>query len=104
MLTVYLKGQKDVILRKFESFELNDPGTPRRCGGIGDILVGVISSIISMHGETDLISSDKIIQCLIISGKIVRKASEQAFVQKGRSMSAPDVIQNIGNSFEQLFE
>lgn len=104
MCIVYLKGQKDVISSKLGSFELNDSGTPRRCGGLGDVLVGVISSIISMLEDTNNIKFEEIIHCLIISGKIVRKASEHAFLQKRRSMSALDVVKNIGESFEKIFE
>jgi len=67
-------------------------------------LGGVIASIISMHGDTICMSYNQIIECLLLSGKIVRKATKFSFAAKRRSMSALDVIEKLGKSFEQIFE
>lgn len=90
----------------FDNFnhEIVEEGAPRRCGGIGDILGGVIASIISMHGGTEDMNYHEISDCLVLSGRIVRKATKLAFSVKRRSMSALDVIEQLGYSFEQIFE
>lgn len=84
--------------------EIVDEGAPRRCGGIGDILGGVLASIISMHGDPKDMNYHEIIDCLVLGGKIVRKATKMAFTVKSRAMSALDVIEQLGYSFEQTFE
>jgi NAD(P)H-hydrate repair Nnr-like enzyme with NAD(P)H-hydrate dehydratase domain len=38
-----IKGEKDIILGK-KSFIINTEGGLKRCGGIGDILAGAIST------------------------------------------------------------
>lgn len=101
---LYLKEENDEIKNKSYVMKINDRGSPRRCGGLGDVLSGIIAAIISMCGETFLLESDEIIQCLIHSGKIARLASNLAFEKKKRTMSAIDVIENLGISFEQIFE
>lgn len=83
---------------------ISELGAPRRCGGIGDILSGVIAALFSMCGNSDSLSFDEQIQCLALSGKIVRRATRLAFESKGRSMSALDIIWNIGSAFEQVLE
>ena len=57
-----------------------------------------------MHGDTLLMNYNQIIECLIVGGKIVRKATNLAFTAKRRSMSALDVIEKLGESFEQIIE
>ena len=84
--------------------EVNDQGCPRRCGGIGDVLSGTIAAIISMHGNISSLSDADFIQCIFLSGKLVRLASKTAFERKKRSMSAVDVIENLSVAFEQIFE
>lgn len=84
--------------------ELHDQGCPRRCGGLGDVLSGVIAAIISMNGDITSILTDDFINCIFFGGKLVRLASKLAFGEKRRSMSALDVIENIGPAFEQIFE
>ena len=65
---------------------------------------GVLASIISMHGNTAFMNYEQIMECLVLGGKIVRKATNLAFMVKRRSMSAVDVIAKLGDSFEQIIE
>ncbi len=57
-----------------------------------------------MHGNSHFLTFDEEIECLMLSGKIVRGATKLAFVSKKRSMSAFDVIGFLGPSFEQTFK
>lgn len=84
--------------------ELDYQGIPRRCGGLGDILCGVIAALISMNDKRSVDSYSELFICLSLSGKILREACIMAFNQKGRSMSAIDVIKNIGSSLKVIFE
>lgn len=42
-MTLLIKGKYDLILGK-KSFIVGTEGGPKRCGGIGDILVGVLGT------------------------------------------------------------
>ena len=84
--------------------ELHVEGAPRRCGGIGDVLSGVIAAILSMCGNTDSMCFEEEIECIMLGGRVVRTATKLAFEYKKRSMSAIDVIEALGKSFEQIFE
>ena len=101
---IYAKGEIDRIISSDLTIELYDQGCPRRCGGIGDVLSGVIAAIFSMNGNISLIQSQDFIQCIFLSGKLVRLASKLAFEKRKRSMSAIDVIENLSIAFEQIFE
>lgn len=101
---LYSKGEIDRIISVTFELELDEQGSPRRCGGIGDVLSGVIAAIISMNGNTFSIDTNEIIMCLKFGGQIVRRSSKIAFEKKRRSMSAIDVIENLGISFEQILQ
>ena len=101
---IYAKGEVDRVISSHSTIELDDQGCPRRCGGIGDVLSGVIAAIISMNGPDTSIDSEDFIQSIYLSGKIVRIASKHAFEKRKRAMSALDVIENIRFAFEQIFE
>lgn len=103
-MIIYAKGEIDTIIHKNEKLFIDAFGAPRSCGGIGDVLSGVIAAIISMNGVSSIISTSELFICLNIAGRIVRKASALAFNVKGRSMSAVDVIENIGSSFKMILE
>lgn len=57
-----------------------------------------------MNGRIISIKSEEFVQCIVLSGKMVRLASKLAFEKKKRSMSATDVIENLSIAFEQIFE
>jgi NAD(P)H-hydrate repair Nnr-like enzyme with NAD(P)H-hydrate dehydratase domain len=57
-----------------------------------------------MTGGISPVSSEDFVNCIALSGKIVRLASSIAFKKKKRSMSAVDVIENLSTAFEQIFE
>lgn len=101
---IYAKGEIDRIISSVSTIELCDQGCPRRCGGIGDVLSGVIAAIISMSGNIPVIQSQDFVQCIFLSGKLVRLASKLSFEKRKRSMSAIDVIENLSIAFEQIFE
>lgn len=77
-------------------------GTPRRCGGLGDVLSGVIAAIISMHFTLKDYDNDYLNYCILFAGELVRKASRLAYEQKSRGMSALDVIANIPHCFDDM--
>lgn len=103
-IIIYSKGQIDCILRGHDKlYEMSEPGSPRRCGGLGDVLVGIIAALISMSEKSNCIDDSEIYECLLAAGKMARWASGQAFRKLGRSMSALDVIDFIKEAFDNEF-
>ena len=80
------------------------PGAPRRCGGLGDVLSGVISACISMSGDINHIDEIRIKDSILFSGELLRKTSRNAFLQRSRAMSATDVINNLHLFFDDIIQ
>eukprot|EP00924_Labyrinthula_sp_SR-Ha-C_P001333 maker-scaffold_44-snap-gene-0.49-mRNA-1 protein AED:0.01 eAED:0.01 QI:164/1/1/1/0/0/2/95/324 len=98
---VVLKGAADQI-SDGTSFASNDKyGSSRRCGGQGDVLAGSVGSFTAWFVGSK--ETNPILPALAAS-LLVRKANEISFQQKKRSMTTPDIIENIGSVFYDLFE
>lgn len=101
---IYCKDDTDTLLWKEEKINCSVAGAPRRCGGLGDVLSGVIAAVISMHCDINTINDVNINDCIMFAGELIRKASRLAFEQRSRGMSATDVIANIPKSFDEMTE
>lgn len=101
-VSIYCKNKVDTINVADLVDTCDVEGTPRRCGGLGDVLSGVISAIISMHGNISEYNSQSLLELLKIAGAIVRGASKIAFETKKRGMSALDVIESIPRVFDSI--
>lgn len=78
------KGPSDKVNYQGQSANVNDIGTPRRCGGQGDILNGILAFLVNNN-------EDKL-EAMKLSCKILRKAANLAFQKKNTSMIARDII------------
>ena len=90
---------------------MKNQGSLKRCGGIGDILTGIISAYLSSFkkSNTEYFSSEenskhlsteinkKISLICVLSCFICREAARLAFINKGISLTAPDVIKKLEN-------
>mmetsp|Transcript_24480 Transcript_24480/g.26768 ORF Transcript_24480/g.26768 Transcript_24480/m.26768 type:complete len:301 (-) Transcript_24480:13-915(-) len=171
-VTVYRKGEVDLITSGNDVYAITERGSPRRCGGQGDILAGTLATayywafkaepqnllnlstqltnntkIESFESRVDLddiaqifpevqanerailskslataggaqrlapsissfpssASRDRIgaILASLLAGNIVKQASSLAFNKFGRSMTAPNVIGDLGNAFNTFVD
>lgn len=92
---VHIKKTRDVI-------ELPEGGSNRRCGGQGDILSGCLATFYSWALEGNVPNPGPV-SCAA-AGLLTKKCNELAFEKHGRSMLASDMIHEIHNVFEQVFE
>ncbi|CAA3001326.1 ATP-dependent (S)-NAD(P)H-hydrate dehydratase [Olea europaea subsp. europaea] len=104
-VTILRKGESDYISNGEEVSAVNIFGSPRRCGGQGDILSGSVAVFLSWArqcaAEGGWSPSPTILGC--ISGSaILRKAASLAFVNKRRSTLTSDIIECLGQSLEEL--
>lgn len=116
-LTIVQKGNTDHISDGASAFSSDFFGSPRRCGGQGDVLSGSIgvfmawardfyeksgSSVAKMILEERL-SKNPAVVAAVAGSLLLRKAASEAFMQKKRSMVTTDIIEVLGNSMEDLF-
>lgn len=107
-LMVLVKGDSDKIgylSKKGFSLivECDYEGGLKRCGGLGDCLTGVISTVlawieIKQRLNSSRTSKDDYINAVMTSCCIMREASKQAFNKHGISCVAENVIDEIPNA------
>lgn len=118
------KGERDSIIIRSHGKDTYDQvfgiGSPRRCGGQGDILAGSLGtflawgqraalSLTEIRNTTSLLPTDLPSEGEIYAASargaalLTRNAAKHAFAHHKRSMTTPDILQNIGVAFENLF-
>ncbi|CAF2370639.1 unnamed protein product [Rotaria sp. Silwood2] len=127
-VNVLMKGHLDTISSPHnqEPMQCGIEGSPRRCGGQGDLLAGALAvsyywairnrSKIE-HQPTNSEKSSVINENLNYLSKLtpaqvaaygasalVRTASQTVFNQLGRSMISADILKEIGPTFNKIFE
>mmetsp|Transcript_33840 Transcript_33840/g.43627 ORF Transcript_33840/g.43627 Transcript_33840/m.43627 type:complete len:314 (+) Transcript_33840:485-1426(+) len=117
-VTILLKGSIDLISNGSCTIALvGEEGSPRRCGGMGDILSGTIGTFLhwttTSKGNNNSIQTDDVEQSYAAvtpamwscwAGCVVTKRTAQkAFAVHKRSTTAPDLLDHIGEVGESLF-
>ncbi len=93
----------DVIEHGERKSQQSCKSSPRRCGGLGDVLSGVIAALLSMSNINYLASDEEeVIFLLKASCFLVRKSSALAFDLKSRAMSALDVVSFLSRVFDEM--
>lgn len=112
-VTILCKGKTDLISDGETVNKLSIFGSPRRCGGQGDILSGSVAVFSSwahcqipyMKAETgNSFSSSRnpmVLGC-IAGSVLVRKAASLAFRDKKRATLTTDIIEWLGRSLEEM--
>ncbi|WZZ38645.1 hypothetical protein YC2023_034904 [Brassica napus] len=105
-VTILRKGKTDLISNGEILKSVSVYGSPRRCGGQGDILSGGVAVFLSWakqlkpdpgsHSE-----SPAILGCIAASG-LLRKAASLAFKKHKRSTLTGDIIECLGESLEDI--
>lgn len=104
-VTILRKGKSDLISDGETVRSVSIYGSPRRCGGQGDILSGSVALFLSWarqeDAESKLSMNSTMLGC--IAGSILmRKAASFAFENKKRSTLTSDIIECLGRSMEAL--
>jgi ATP-dependent NAD(P)H-hydrate dehydratase len=106
------KVSDDARERVKEQIEIDTEGSPRRCGGQGDILGGTMGAILAWgkcyedgaFGDKSVPTSK--IPLLAAAGAcmVTRTASKLAFAEAGRSMATQDMLGKVAAAFREVFE
>lgn len=104
-VTILRKGKSDLISDGEAVRSVSIYGSPRRCGGQGDILSGSVALFLSwarqLAAEAEQGMNPTMLGC--IAGSILmRKAASLAFEDKRRSTLTSDIIECLGRSLEDI--
>ncbi|KAJ6667379.1 hypothetical protein lerEdw1_016500 [Lerista edwardsae] len=122
-LTIVQKGERDLI-SDGEKAPLNEyiqhislirlivlvcshEGSSRRCGGQGDLLsgfLGVLAHWAFLAGPEKTNGQNPFLVAAFGACSLTRQCNNQAFQKFGRSMTASDMVLEIGAAFNKLFE
>ncbi|CAA0403589.1 unnamed protein product [Arabidopsis thaliana] len=105
-VTILRKGKSDLISNGETVKSVSIYGSPRRCGGQGDILSGGVAVFLSwaqqLKSDPESPSENPaILGCIAASG-LLRKAASLAFTKHKRSTLTSDIIECLGESLEDI--
>ncbi|RKP06872.1 Ribokinase-like protein [Thamnocephalis sphaerospora] len=111
-VTVVQKGSVDVVVSPDTTYTCDVTGSPRRVGGQGDVLSGLIAAFLAWgqayqkkiweHDGT--IAEKEIIPLACYAACLMtRECAQEAFKQHRRAMLASDMLAHIGGVFDRLF-
>lgn len=108
-VTIMRKGKADVISDGKTVTQVSTFGSPRRCGGQGDILSGSVAVftswaryfILSNEQPTEKRVNPMTLGC-IAGSLLLRKAASLAFEKNKRSTVTTDIIEFLGKSLEDI--
>nr|GLL46624.1 ATP-dependent (S)-NAD(P)H-hydrate dehydratase-like [Ipomoea trifida] len=105
-VTILRKGKSDLISDGKTVSSVSIYGSPRRCGGQGDILSGSVAVFLcwarqqaAAKGES--VTNPTILGC-IAGSVLLRNAAALAFKNKRRSTLTGDIIECLGQSLEEI--
>lgn len=111
-VTIVKKGQSDVILKDGKNMlTCEEVGGMKRSGGIGDVLAGTLGTLVSWHvllaerrkdKDTDSLNDSYLPLSCWTACCFVKRATKFAFEAHGRSMTAPDVLDNLGPAIAKM--
>jgi len=98
---IIIKGKEDVVIYGNEGYVNTTKGCIKRCGGIGDILSGVAAQYLALSLKLPH-QQITTAQCLAAACALVREASRLAEQDRGISLTAPYIINNLALSWKSL--
>lgn len=109
-VTILRKGKSDLISDGVTVNKVCNYGSPRRCGGQGDILSGSVAVFsswarhyISATKEADSKSTlNPMVLGSIAGCTLLRRAASLAFEHKKRSTLTSDIIEHLGRCLEDI--
>lgn len=83
-------------------------GSPRRCGGQGDVLAGVLGIFLAWAARDPGVRSppgpppEALLACAGSASRVTRAAAAAAFAAHGRATTTPDLIALLGAAFQTV--
>ncbi|TGZ68036.1 hypothetical protein CRM22_004482 [Opisthorchis felineus] len=106
-VTIVQKGPTDVISNGDTTVVCQEPGSPRRCGGQGDLLSGAAVTFLNWFHQAQInkgpLPFPVCVGAALAACILTRRCSHLAFSKYGRSMVTAHMIPEIQHAFQQLF-
>lgn len=110
-VTVLAKGAEDYVTDGRVSLRCREQGSPRRCGGQGDILSGAAATMMHWSHAADVPAGDggaaghvaPAPLAALGAAMLVRRCSRLAFQKMARSTLSTDVLAEVRTAFSALF-
>ncbi|XP_003737248.1 ATP-dependent (S)-NAD(P)H-hydrate dehydratase [Galendromus occidentalis] len=109
-VTILSKGPTDIISDGKSLTVTDEQGSPRRCGGQGDVLAGLLGTFVSWATDTQVqrvfnknCPHSPLIVAALGASMVTRRSARTAFKDMRRSTLTTDIIQEIRDSFTALF-
>lgn len=96
--TCLYKDKIDTITHNGTKVIVYEQGCPKRCGGQGDILTGVLASALYLCPQ------DCPVHAVYDACNLVRKAARRAFQEKGYGVIASDIIESLPLCLMDIFK
>ncbi|GAB1602559.1 ATP-dependent (S)-NAD(P)H-hydrate dehydratase-like [Argonauta hians] len=117
-VTIVLKGAYDIISDGKEVLICSTEGSPRRCGGQGDLLSGSMGTFSHWSHMKSASGPDEVpynhhkllatygptVCAAYAACQLTRECSKEAFKKHHRSVTTSDMIENVSSVFHKLFE
>ncbi len=99
-MQVLKKGKYDIITNGNSLIIVGNKGSSKRCGGIGDILDGIIATFCSMakrqkRKSNQNLESEELMEVCALACYICKEAARRACANRGYGLTAPDVIEEL---------
>ena len=95
--TILLKGDSDKIITSTGVSVVDIKTTPRRCGGQGDVLTGILATLAAWNPSNLPLAA-------IHASRLLRTSAHLCFENSdGRSMISSEIPSYIGKAFDQLY-
>lgn len=92
--------QDKIVLKNKIQETITCPGCSKRCGGQGDILCGILASLIIK--VFNRYKPESVVGCMSLACKILRKAGNKAYIKKGASTIMRDIIEELPDAFKEV--
>jgi len=107
-VTIVQKGEFDLISDGHKLVVSITQGSTRRCGGQGDVLAGTTGlfahwALSSEFGKEGLAKDETLLLGALGASALTRTASRLAFGKHKRSMTTPNLMDELGEAAESLF-
>ncbi|VEU19721.1 DEKNAAC100747 [Brettanomyces naardenensis] len=117
-VTIFQKGQKDIIISGENLITNDEKGSNKRVGGQGDSLTGMISTLLAWgmsayknkiwpESKTSIpqFNDEEIRMLACFGGSLLTKVSaRKAFAESGRAMQTSDLHKHIAESYREVFD
>jgi ATP-dependent NAD(P)H-hydrate dehydratase len=81
----------------------DEVGSPRRCGGQGDVLSGVCGTFLAWATrKRGAVNARVLMDVALAASTVTRLAARRAFDEHGRSTVTPNLLEALGRAFEDF--